>query len=222
MKRRIVNLGIYGYIGALVFGFLCVATQVRFFFPPLYFLTFDMYGGWSGYDCRMQIIGEGESGRFYVLSPGPWGEFKPYSCNLSRQCYDQAFEYGAILARPGLRHTQHEPILRVFVVEQEYPKKFNLSDAQYQAYYGKPKPQRIYSHTRMVLTPEGEILTQSPTWLRYQDNLSIVDNPRLVADGTQNRPFLWSAVQTPGPGGYSDGAGVSAATLDRLGSPVAE
>ena len=43
-------------------------------------------------------------------------------------------------------------------MEQEYPKKFNLPDAQFEAYYRKPKPQRIYSHLRMVLSPEGEII----------------------------------------------------------------
>jgi hypothetical protein len=222
MKRWMINAGICGYIAALAFGFLCVACQTRFFWPPVYFLTFDMYGGWSGYDCKMQVIGEGQSGRFYVLSPGPWGEFKPYSSALSRQCYDQMFEYGNFLMRPALAHTEHEPILRVFVVEQEYPKKFNLSDAQYEAYYLKPKPQRIYSHTRMVMSPDGEILTQSPTWLRYQDNLSVNDNPRLLADATRNRPFVWSAQQAPGPGGYAGPAYVPAAFLPRLGSPVTE
>ncbi|HXY33513.1 MAG TPA: hypothetical protein VEI07_04750 [Planctomycetaceae bacterium] len=221
MKRWILNVGICGYLAALAFGFLCVACQVQFFSVPMYFLTFNMYAGWSGYDAKMQIIGEGQSGRFYVLSPGPWGEFDPYS-RFSRQCYDQAFEYGRILMRPALAHTQHEPILRVFVVEQEYPKKFNLTDAQYEAYYQKPKQKRIYSHTRMVLSPEGEILTQQPTWLRFQDNLSIVDNPRLVADATVTRPFIWSAQQPPGPGGYPGPDTSLGATLERLGSPVAE
>ncbi len=222
MKRWIVNAGIGGYLAALVVGFLCVATQVRFFFPPLYFLTFDMYGGWSGYDCKMQVIGEGESGRYYQLSPGPWGEFHPYSDRLSRQCYDQMFEYGRLLARPGLIHTQHEPILRIFAIEQEYPKKFNLPDAQYEAYYLKPKPDRIYSHTRMILSADGgQILTGAPTWLQYQANLSIIDNPRLVQDATQNRPFVWSAVQAPGAGGYG-GDGYSAANFQRVGTPVAE
>ncbi len=75
MKRWIVNAGISGYLAALIVGFLCVATQVRFFFPPLYFLTFDMYGGWSGYDCKMQVIGEGESGRYYKLSPDRGANF---------------------------------------------------------------------------------------------------------------------------------------------------
>ncbi len=221
MKRWLVNAGLCGYLAALVFGFLCVASQVRFFFPPLYFLTFDMYGGWSGYDAKMQIIGEGESGRFYKLSPGPWGEFDPYSSRLSRQCYDQAFEYGRILIRPALAHTEHEPILRVFVVEQEYPKKFNLPDAQYEAYYQKPNPHRVYSHTRMVIDPEGQILSESPTWLRFQDNLCVVDNPRLVTNATHNRPFLWSVQQAPGPGGYG-GDGYSPAALQRVGSPVAD
>jgi hypothetical protein len=222
MKRWIVNTAICGYLAALLFGFLSVACRVEWFSVPMYFLTFNMYAGWSGYDCRMQILGEGQSGRYYVLAPGPWGEFHPYSSHLSRQCYDQEFEYGRILARPGLSHTQHEPILRMVVVEQEYPKKFNLSDAQYEAYYGKPKPQRIYSHTRMVLSPEGALLSESPTWLRYQDNLSVVDNPRLLTDATRNRPFLWSTQQAPGPGNYSGESYAPAAALQRLGSPVAD
>ena len=51
--------------------------------------------------------------------------------------------------------------------------------------------------------------------------MSIIDNPRLVQDATQNRPFVWSAVQTPGPGGYP-GDGYSAANFQRVGTPVAE
>jgi hypothetical protein len=74
----------------------------------------------------------------------------------------------------------------------------------------------------MVMSPDGGILTQSPTWLRYQDNLSVNDNPRLLADATRNRPFVWSAQQTPGPGGYAGPAYVPAAFLPRLGSPVTE
>jgi len=218
MKRWIVNSAICGYLSLLVWGFLCTACQVQLFSVPMYFFIFNMYSGWSGYDCRMQILGEGQSGRFYVLSPGPWGEFNPYSSRLSRQCYDQEFEYGSILARPGLAHTKHEPILRLFVVEQEYPKKFNLPDAQFEAYYRKPKPQRIYSHLRMVLSPEGEILAQSPTWLRYQDNISVIDNPRLAADAKHNRPFVWSAQQMVGPATNSE----NSATFERLSSPVGE
>jgi hypothetical protein len=222
MKRYFLNAGICVYLAAVTFGFLCVASQVRFFSVPMYFLTFDMYAGWSGYDAKMQVIGEGESGRFYRLSPGPWGEFDPYSSRLSRQCYDQMFEYGNILMRPALKHTQHEPILRVFVVEQEYPKKFNLPDSFYEAYYQKPKPQRIYSHTRMVLAPTGEMLTQQPCWLRYQDNLSVVDNPRLFNNASRDRPFVWSAQQVPGPGGYGGEGLAPAAALQRVGAPVAD
>ena len=54
MKRWIVNTAICGYLGALTFGFLCVACQVRFYFPPFYFLMYDMYGGWSGYDAQIE------------------------------------------------------------------------------------------------------------------------------------------------------------------------
>jgi hypothetical protein len=74
----------------------------------------------------------------------------------------------------------------------------------------------------MILSADGgQILTAAPTWLQYQANLSIIDNPRLVQDATQNRPFVWSAVQRPGAGGYG-GDGYSAASFQRVGTPVAE
>jgi hypothetical protein len=73
-----------------------------------------------------------------------------------------------------------------------------------------------------VLSPQGEIITQSPIWLRYQDNLALVDNPRLVAEATRNRPFIWSAQQAPGPGGSSAELYAPLPLLERLGSPVAE
>ena len=78
----------------------------------------------------MEVIGEGEDGKSYELSPGPWGEFHPYGF-IARQHYDPEFLNGERMAKNTLKHTVHEPITRIFVVEEEIPKRLNIPDDQY-------------------------------------------------------------------------------------------
>ena len=128
------------------------------------------------------LIGEGESGKYYELAPGPWGEFHPYGF-IDRHHYDPNQTNGYIFAKNCLKHTKHEPMVRLFVIEEEYPKKFNIPDAQYEAYYGKPKEFHPYYQTRFILTPDRErCMSQQPTWFACQCRMAIGDNPRLMAD----------------------------------------
>jgi hypothetical protein len=199
MKRSIANLAAVVYVLALATGFVTHVFKLDIGLNvPMYFLTFNMFGGWSGYEARMLIIGEGASGKFYELSPGPWGGFQPYSA-VARQHYDQEFEYAAHFVKPALRHAAHEPIVRMFVVETEYPKKLNLPDELYESYYNKPKDVHHYSHVRFVLGPDCEVLSAQPVWLQYQHRLALSDNPRVMADAVRHRPyFAENRPQAPG------------------------
>jgi hypothetical protein len=205
MKRWLAHLGITAYFTALAAGFvghaLDFGTDCH---PIMYYLVWDMFCGWSGYEGRMEVIGEGESGKFYKLAPGPWGEFHPYGF-ISRHHYDPNHMNGFVIANNCLKHTVHEPMVRLFVVEVEYPKKFNIPDAQYEAYYGKPKEFHPYYHTRFIMTPQGEVLTQYDSWFKYEGQLAVADNPRLMADAYRNKPFIASGKQLHAHGAYAPG-----------------
>jgi hypothetical protein len=152
----------------------------------------------------MQVVGEGESGQYYELAPGPWGDFHPFG-RIGRQHYDTYCTNGIRIAQNCLKHTAHEPMTRIFVVEQEFAKKYNIPDDQYQAYYGKPKEPRVYSHVRFVLTPEGRVTQSQPNWLSYQYRLGVCDNPRLMADSRRNRSFLAVGSGSSDAGTYATG-----------------
>lgn len=192
MKRWITHLGIGAYLLALLIGFAVHAVESGGGCSPLmYFVVWDMFCGWSAYESRMEVIGEGESGKFYSLAPGPWGEFHPYGF-IARHHYDPEFRNGERIGHNTLKHTVHEPMVRLFIVEVEYPKKLNIPDDRYLAYYGRPKEYRKYYHTRFVVNPQGDILSQQPVWLRYQAQIGLQDNPRLISDAKHHHRFLAS------------------------------
>ncbi len=222
MKRWLTKIGIAIYLGGLVFGFFAHAFEVgHACHPIMYFFVWDMFCGWSGYEARMHVIGEGESGKFYELAPGPWGEFHPYGF-ISRQHYDPEFRNGERMAHNTLKHTVHEPMVRLFVIEEEYPKKFNLPDDQYVAYFNKPKVYHSYFHTRFVLSPEGEILKQQPVWLRYEAQVSLEDNPRMLADVKRHHSFFATDSGRVTRGALSSGPFFEPPSLVRVASPLAE
>ncbi len=218
MKRWLSYLWIGTYLGALVFGGVSHALDVLpNCHPIMYFLVWDMFCGWAGYEGRMQVVGEGESGKFYELAPAPWGEFHPYGY-VARQHYDPECRHGERLGHMCLAHTRHEPMVRLFIVEQEYPKRFNLPDAQYEAYYGRPKDNYIYNHTRFVVTPHGETLKSQPTWFMYQYHMGLRDNPRLMSDARRSQKYIPAGLLNDSRGAYSS----SPTTAPVVKGPLAE
>jgi hypothetical protein len=222
VKRWITHVAIAGYLLALAVGFFSHAFAFGTdCYPVMYFVIWDMFCGWSGYEGHMEVIGEGESGKFYQLAPGPWGEFHPYGA-LDRHDYDPEFKNGELIGHNTLRHTVHEPMVRIFVVEEELPKKFNLPDPQYQAYYNKPKDVHKYCHVRFVLTPDGEILKEQPIWLRYTAQTQMLDNPRLLADAKHNHRPIGSSVRSASGGVMTPGTFSEIPPLAPLASPLAQ
>jgi hypothetical protein len=190
MRRWLATLFISGYLSALGVGIvshtLSVGTGAH---PLMYFIVWDMFCGWAAYSQLAHVIGEGESGKFYELAPGPWGEIKPYG-PLGRQHYDPHFSFLGDIALNTLKHTQHEPMTRIFVVEDTYSKKFDLPDTIWAARYDEPKDIKHYYRLRAELNGEGLVMRSFSGWLEYQGLQAAGDNPRLQAESRNSRSFF--------------------------------
>lgn len=190
MKRWLATFTIAGYLGALGFGVVAHALNYKHAsHPVMYFLVWDMFCGWAAYENRIHIIGEGDSGRYYELAPGPWSDFHPFG-ELSRHHYDPFCRHALTLAENTLRNTDHEPIQRIYVVEETWAKKFNVPDHLWEKRYPEPKEPYSYFHLRKVYRGDGTLLTENGGWFDYQTHASISDNPRLWNDSQKGKSFL--------------------------------
>ncbi|MEZ6067621.1 MAG: hypothetical protein R3B90_18360 [Planctomycetaceae bacterium] len=192
MRHWKASLFISVYLGALVFGLFSHAMSfLKLSHPAMYFIVWDMYCGWAGYENRMHLVGEGESGVYYDLSP-PWGSFVPYG-SADRESYDMYGSHGATMAINTLEHSEHEPIVRIMVVEESWSKKYNLPDVLWDAQYDVPKEPYSYYHVIAVNNRTGEFLERSSPWLTTQAEKSVMENPRLVADMRKGHTFFASS-----------------------------
>ncbi len=189
MKRWLAIGTITVYLGALLLG---VASHALNFkagsHPAMYFVVWDMFCGWSGYESRLHIVGEGESGRFYQLAPGPWGDFHPFG-DMSRHSYDPPALHAAAVGMSTLRNTEHEPMQRLYVVEEMWAKKFNLPDGLWAKRYVEPKVPYSYYHLRQILDADGRLVGQNAGWFDAQAQACLADNPRLLRDSHLGKPF---------------------------------
>lgn len=217
MKRWLSIGVITAYLGAMVFGVAAHALNFKqTMHPAMYFIVWDMFCGWSCYENRLHIIGEGESGRFYRLAPGPWGEFVPFGA-ISREHYDPFVNHAVTIATSTLRHTEHEPIERIYVVEENWAKKFNLSDEAWAARYDEPKDPKNYYHLRQVFNGEGKPMGTNPSWFDYQLQLCLSDNPRIWRDAHHGKPFYQvnPMLRSTEPVGPIGGLGVELSQVER-------
>jgi hypothetical protein len=192
MHRWATNLFIGAYLAALGFGLLSHSmTFLKSCHPGMYFIVWDMFCGWSAYESRLHVVGEGDSGAYYRLAPAPWGAFVPFG-SAQRQDYDVFGQYGYRLATNVLAHTEHEPIRRILVVEETWPKKYNLPEELWEARYGEPKPAspRRYYHVRRTYNAAGACLSQRSDWLTAQYEMCVLENPRLRADMRKGHTYF--------------------------------
>ncbi|MFK7778494.1 MAG: hypothetical protein QM501_10355 [Gimesia sp.] len=203
LKRGLISLTIASYIGILVFGIFSHTFSYKTGrHPTMYYIVWDMFCGWSAFSIRTHIVGEGISGKFYELAPGPWGEYKPYG-NLGRRHYDTTGDAWLKMAMNTLDKTDHEPMLRILCIEEAWCKKYNLPDSIWDQRYESPKDFHNYYRLRRVITPDGVIAQNYVPWLTRQRYLQINDNPRLLSDMSRGRPFfaatIGSRVESQGP-----------------------
>ncbi|MBS0261529.1 MAG: hypothetical protein JSS02_06185 [Planctomycetes bacterium] len=214
MKRIFVVAFIVGYIGILTFGNVCHLLQYGVSSHPLmYMIVWDMFCGWSAYDMRVKIIAEGESETYYDLTKAPWGELHAYGY-IGREHYDHFNSHSGAIAQNVLKHTCHEPIVRVIVLDECWTKKLNLPDSVWNLRYDMPKDWHTYYHVRTVMLPDGTVTKRNDCFLTHQGRRMAYDNPRLVQQSLVGRPMFLSE---PGAGV----SGESAAGLPGARLPVA-
>ncbi len=199
MKRILAVAFMIIYVGALVYGNVCHLVQEgRSSHPMMYFLVWDMFCGWSAFDSRIVLVAEGESGKYYDVSHAPWGEFHPYGY-IGRENYDQFQNHTPKIALNILRHTSHEPMTRLFVIEKCWAKKYNMADPVWKARYDDEKDLEPYYRIRVTLLPDGTILQNYSSWLQYQFSQMMMDNPRLVEQARRSKTlFVLDNYQKPG------------------------
>ena len=192
MKRWLCHFTIFAYLSCLGWGIvshtLGVGTSVH---PAMYYVVWDMFCGWSAWSARTHIVAEGESGAYYAVTPTPWGQYHPYG-DLPREDYDPWHHHCYTIAQNVLRHTEHEPITRIFVVEELWAKKYNMPEPIWQRHFEEPKERYSYYNLRFAFDTEGTVLTQNANWLNRQHALVMSSNPKLRQDFQKDRSFLVS------------------------------
>jgi hypothetical protein len=140
-------------------------------------------------------VAEGESGAYYELTPQPWGDFVPYS-SAARQDYDFQGEYSGRLAVNVLRQTDHEPMVRVFLIDSVWPKKYNMPESVWQQRYEEPRERVPYYYQRAMFEPDGTHLVLEPDWKQYLNGNALQDNPRLRDEIAASRPYMATSLPT--------------------------
>ena len=190
MKRLLAVGTIFAYLGVLVAGLGSHALNYKTnAHPTMYFIVWDMFCGWSAYEDRTHIIGQGESGRYYDLAPAPWGDYRPFG-DIERHHYDSFATHAGNLAMNTLRYSKHEPIQQIFVLQEASAKKFKLPHKLRAERYPEPKKPHSYFHVRKILGPNGTTQTANLAWSDHQAKLCLSDNPRLAADSNRGKPFF--------------------------------
>jgi len=217
MKKWFTHATIAVYLAALSWGIVSHAVSYGTgSHPVMYYLVWDMFCGWSSYSNRTVIIGQGESGRYYELAPGPWGEFRPFG-KIGRRHYDSLGIHSPKLALNALRQTRHEPITRIIVVEECWAKQYNLPEELWAQRHEEPKDVYKYHQVRHIFTPDGAIVRSFPTWLNLQYSMAVSDNPRLMAEQHRGEPFFVYRRHQP-RGRYAPGAAYTPDARQTVGS----
>lgn len=189
-KRWLSGTFIACYLTALAWGIVAHAMHFTVnSHPAMYYLVWDMFCGWSAYETRFHVVGEGEDGKYYQLAPGPWPHFSPFG-DLPRQHYDA---YGTTFHKSALntlRHTEHGPMRRILVFQECWHKKYNLPEHLWNIRFEEPKETYSYFWPYSSFTAEGDVITRNTDYINYSTAMSITDNPRLLSDARRGRPFF--------------------------------
>lgn len=192
MKRWASITFIVAYLGALTYGNFCHILQYNTGSHPLmYYVVWDMFCGWSAYAQKIHVIAEGQSEKFYELAPGPWGAMSPWGF-LPRHNYDNYQVHLNKVALNALRHSTHEQITRIYVVEESWSKKYDLPDHVWESRFAGSNKQEFekYCHIRTEYRPDGSLAQVYYPWLEYLGQRNLASNPRLIGQMEHSRPLL--------------------------------
>ncbi len=191
MSRRAPAIAFIAlYLGILGYGILAhmfsVGTGSH---VGMYYIVWDMFCGWSGWEQRHHLIAEGQSGQFYDITVAPWGDVRPYGPR-ERVHYDVYASHSPRIAKNILSHTKHEPIAKIYLVEEYWNKKYNLPDHYWKTAYQEPKDVKRYFNTRLTATNDGQQINSYLTWLEKMQYNYYMDNPKLQMLARNSRQFI--------------------------------
>lgn len=188
MKRLFAITFIAGYLWILAIGF-CSHTfgYGTGSHPLMYYIVWDMFCGWNAYANQYHVVAQGVSGKYYDASRSPWGDLYPHG-DVERLNYDTLTVNAKTVALNYIRQTAHEPIARIILVEEYWPKKYDFPDYLWKYRYDSPKVRHSYFNKRLEFDPDGQVLREYPSWFSRQGYNAVYDNPRLLADMRKNHP----------------------------------
>lgn len=199
------------YLSCLCLGIGAHAMKVGLSGRTLsYFFVWDMFCGWEAYDNRTRLVAEDIHGQYYDVRP-PWGEFHPFG-HVGRVHYDVSNNLVPKYIRHVLSHTSHPAIDRVYVVQEIWPKQFNLPNELWNRYYEEPRDPTSYYNLRAVCSSTGTLLNSYPDWFVAQKLKSVADNPRLQLAAQRAQPYYNTFVNP------SRAAATSSPTMTRSAS----
>lgn len=188
IRRWASGLFITAYLTALAWGIIAHTLKVGIACNTLsYYFVWDMFCGWSAYDNRTHLIAEDADGNFYSIRE-PWGAFQPFS-NVDRINYDVSNNLLPRHIRHVLDHTKHPPIDRVYVVQEIWPKQFNVPNHLWSFHFDEPKDPISTYNLRAICSASGTPIESYPDWFNNQMLQSIADNPRLQKAAQQATPY---------------------------------
>ena len=179
LGRGAACLFIGGYLTAMGAGVAAHAVGFgQHAHPLMYYVVWDMFCGWSAQSTRTHVLAEGVSGQWYDASEGPWEPFHPYG-DLARINYDVQATHAARIGLNVLRQTEHEPIARLVIVEESWPKKYNIPEPLYSERFGAPKQPASYYAVRHILGGDGRLVGSGPSWAATETRRSLMDSPKV-------------------------------------------
>ncbi len=194
-KSLIACMFIGVYVSFLSWGVMAHALKVGLCGNTLsYFVVWDMFCGWTAWDARTHIIAEDSKGNYFEVRE-PWGEFHPFG-HVARIHYDNTNHLLPAHINNVLKHSVHEGIDRVYVVEEVWPKQYNLPPKLYAHYFDRPNDKLSYFHLRAVCAEDGTPLSSFPDWHTQQRLNAVYDNPRLQRQSKQ-ATAMYSKLFTP-------------------------
>ena len=195
LKKRLGRVAaclfIGGYLTTMASGVVCHALGFgEGSHPLMYYIVWDMFCGWSAQSYRTHVLAEGVSGAWYDAGVGPWEDerpFHPYG-RLSRVHYNTEGVHAPRTGFNVLRHTSHEPIVRIAVVEECWAKKFNMPEPYWSARWKVPKDPASYYAVRYVLDAEGQLVAQNPGWAAEVTRRSVQNRDKIRRFASRGAP----------------------------------
>ena len=152
-----------------------------------YLVVWDMFCGWQAYDNRTHLVAEDTRGNYYEVRE-PWGAFKPFG-DVDRVNYDVSNNLVARHIDHVLSHTAHPDIDRVYVVQEIWPKQFNVPAHLWSHNFNEPMEKLSYFHVKAICTEDGSTIESYVDWFNRQTLLTVADNPRLQQAAREATPY---------------------------------